>query len=94
MKALLLIRISNYLNLRIIFRNVTAKEINRPCISNFLYEYLPLIDKHKKKRQHILNLERNWATKDFWFILLTTIVGMTVVDMHIWYRNLKTIGVY
>ena len=33
-------------------------------------------------------LERNWDTKDCWFILLTTIVGISVVDMHRWYRNL------
>ena len=31
--------------------NVTAKEINRPCISNFLYEYLTLIDEHNKQQQ-------------------------------------------
>ena len=30
------------------FGNVTAKEINRPCISKFLYDYLPLIDEHNK----------------------------------------------
>ena len=35
-------------------------------------------------------MERNWATKDCWFRLLTTIVGMTVVDMHRWYGNLKS----
>ena len=72
------------------FGNVTAKEINRPCVSNFLYEYLPLIDEHNKQRQNLLNLERNWATKDCWFRLLTTMVGMSVVDMHRWYRNLMS----
>ena len=72
------------------FGNVTAKEINRPSICNFLYEYLPLIDEHNKQRQNILNLERNWATKDCWFRLLTTMVGMSIVDMHRWYRNLMS----
>ena len=70
------------------FGNVTSKEINRPKVSHFLYEYLPLIDEHNKQRQNILNLERNWCTKDCWFRLLTTIVGMSVVDMHRWYRNM------
>ena len=40
------------------FGNVTAKEINRLRISNLLYEYLPLIDKHNKYRQNILNIEK------------------------------------
>jgi len=41
------------------FGNVTTKEINRPRISNFLYEYLPLIDEHNKQQQNLLNLKRN-----------------------------------
>ena len=46
------------------FGNVTANEINRPRISNVLYEYLSLIDEHNKQGQNLLNLERNWTTKD------------------------------
>ena len=67
------------------FGNVNAKEINRPYVSNFLYEYLPLISEHNKQQQNLLNLEKNCTTKDCWFRLLTTIVGMSVVDMHRWY---------
>jgi hypothetical protein len=67
------------------FGNIYQKEINRPEVAHFLYEYLPLIDEHNKQRQNILNLERCWLTKDPWFCLLTTIVGMYVVDCHRWH---------
>ena len=71
------------------FGNVTFKEINRPKILHFLYEFLPIIDEHNKQRQSVLCLEKKWATKDCWFRLLTTMVGFCIVDMHRWYRNVK-----
>jgi len=69
------------------YGNVAYKEIDRPHIAHFLYDYLPLIDEHNKQRQSLLNLERCWLTKNCWFRLLTTIIGMSVVDMHRWDRN-------
>ena len=69
------------------FGNVRVNEIDRPSVAHFLYEYLPLIDEHNKQRQNLLNLERCWCTKDPWFRLQTTVVGMCVVDMHRWVRN-------
>ena len=69
------------------YGNVQWKEINRPSIAHFLYEYLPLIDEHNRQRQSLLGLERCWPTKDCWFRLVTTLLGMSVVDMHRWHRN-------
>ena len=69
--------------------NVEVKELNRPKICHYLYEFLPLIDEHNKQRQSILSIERKWATKNCWFRLLTSVLGFSVVDMHRWYRNLK-----
>jgi hypothetical protein len=63
------------------------KEIERPDIVHMLYEYLPLIDEHNKQRQSLLQLERRWLTKDPWFRLVTTIIGMSVVDFHRYYRH-------
>jgi hypothetical protein len=70
------------------------REYDRPEIVHFLYEYLPLIDEHNKQRQSILCLEKRWLTQDPWFRLLTTIVGMSVVDFHRLYRfhELKGLG--
>jgi hypothetical protein len=71
------------------FGNVQFKEIERPSVAHFLFEYLPLIDEHNKQRQSILNLERCWLTKDPWFRLLTTVLGMSVVDCHRWHRHIR-----
>jgi hypothetical protein len=69
---------------------VNSKEIKRPKLAEFLFLFLPLIDEHNKQRQAILALERCWPTKDAFFRLIITLVGMTVVDMHRWHRNIKS----
>jgi hypothetical protein len=65
------------------FGNVVHKEINRPKVCHFLYEYLPLIDEHNKQRQNLLHLERCWCRKDPWMRHLTTTLGMCVVDIPV-----------
>jgi hypothetical protein len=70
------------------YGNVGSKEINRPKLAHLLYDYLPLIDEHNKQRQKILGLERKWPTRNCWFRLMTTLIGMCVVDMHRMYRNI------
>jgi hypothetical protein len=62
------------------------REIDRPQIVHFLFEYLPLVDEHNKQRQSLLSLEKRWLTKDPWFRLVCTILGMSVVDMHRCFR--------
>jgi hypothetical protein len=71
------------------YGNVGSKEISHPELAHLLYDYLPLIDKHNKQRQKILGLERKWPTRNCWFRLLTTLLGMSIVDMHRFYQNLK-----
>ena len=56
--------------------------MSREGFSDFLYAYLPLIDEHNKQRQSLLNLEHSWPTRNCWFRLLVTLVGMCVVDLH------------
>ena len=72
------------------FGNVTYKELNRPHICHFIYEFVPLIDEHNKQRQNLLNMKMKWCTKDCWLRLLATLVRIIVVDFHSWYRNVKT----
>ncbi|KAL7549478.1 hypothetical protein ACHAWF_012745 [Thalassiosira exigua] len=74
------------------FGNVQVKELPRPTIAHFLYEFLPLIDEHNKARQNVLALEKSWLTKDCWFRLVTTFVGMAVVDLQRWDRNMRHHG--
>ena len=69
------------------FGCVSYKDIPRPVFADLLYDFLPLIDEHNKQRQNILNLERCWPTRNVWFRLIVTIVGMSVVDFHRLYLN-------
>ena len=70
------------------FGAVSFNEINRPELVHFLFENLPLLDEHNKQRQSLLALERSWPTRSCWFRLLTTLLGMTVVDLfRIWSQD-------
>ena len=68
------------------YGGIGFKDIMRPEIAEFLYEYLPLIDKHNKQRQNILDLERSWPTRCCWFRLCCTLLGMAVTDLYRLYR--------
>jgi len=67
--------------------NADFKEIPRPDIVHFFYEYAPLIDEHNKARQAVIALEKRWPTRNPWFRLLTTVVGISIVDMYRVYRH-------
>jgi nicotinamide riboside transporter PnuC len=45
------------------FGNVDYKFLPRAQIAHFTFEYLPLIDEHKKQRQAVLGLEWKWLTQ-------------------------------
>ena len=68
------------------FGGVGFKELARPKLAEFIYEYLPLIDEHNKQRQNILNLEGSWPTKNCWLRLVLTTLGMSITDMYGLYR--------
>ena len=65
-----------------------SKEISRSELVHLLYDCPLLIDEHSMQRQKILSLERKWPTRNCWFRLLTTLLGMCIVDMHQLYHNL------
>jgi hypothetical protein len=69
------------------FGIIQTKQIPRPHLLEWVYDYLPIIDEHNKQRQSILNLERKWPTNNCWFRLLVTMVGMSVVDLFRIYLN-------
>ena len=48
------------------YGNVVHKELPRPTVAHFLYEFLPLIDEHNKAMQIFLALGKCWITKDCW----------------------------
>jgi hypothetical protein len=72
------------------YGNVEVKELSRPAIAHMLYEFLPLIDEHNRQRQGILSMERSWPTKNPWTRIMTTLIGMAVVDVQRWDRNMRS----
>ncbi len=70
------------------FGNISSKPLSRPSIAHFLYEFLPLIDEHNKARQSALALkDKKWPTKCCWYRLMTTFIGMAVIDIQRWDLN-------
>mmetsp|Transcript_9413 Transcript_9413/g.20280 ORF Transcript_9413/g.20280 Transcript_9413/m.20280 type:complete len:903 (+) Transcript_9413:61-2769(+) len=69
------------------FGHTNTKDLARPSIAHMMYEYLPLIDEHNKARQNVLALEKTWPTKFGFFRVLTTAIGMCVVDLQRWDRH-------
>ena len=71
------------------YGNVQEKELPHPTVAHMLYEFLPLIDEHNKARQNALALEKHWLTKNCWTRILTTFLGMSVVDLQRWDRRMR-----
>ena len=69
------------------YGNVQEKELSHPTVEHMLYEFLPLIDEHNKAHQSALALEKCWLTKNCWFRIMTTFIGMSVVDVQRWDRR-------
>mmetsp|Transcript_30790 Transcript_30790/g.87072 ORF Transcript_30790/g.87072 Transcript_30790/m.87072 type:complete len:291 (-) Transcript_30790:11-883(-) len=60
--------------------NVLTRPVPRPSIISTYFSNSPRVDNHNQSRQHDLGLEEMWPTKDPWFRLHTTVMGMGVVD--------------
>ncbi len=69
------------------FGNVQEKELPCPEQAHMLYGFLPLIDEHNKACQNSLALEKCWMTKSCWNWIITTLLGLAVVDVQCWDCN-------
>jgi hypothetical protein len=59
-----------------------TREVPRPVLAHFIYQFLPMIDEHNKQRQALLDVEGKWPTHSCWFKLLAGFVGMSAVNMQ------------
>ena len=65
------------------YGNVRERCILRPkCLTTY-FRVANLIDMHNHPRQGVLRLEMLWRTPNPWFRLITTIIGITVVDCYL-----------
>ena len=60
-----------------------SRDVVRPAIIGDYFEHSNIIDVGNQLRQNELALERYWLTKDPWFRIDTTIVGISVIDAYL-----------
>ena len=66
------------------YRNVQEKHLPQPTIAHMLYKFLPLRDEHNKAWQNSIALKNSWLTKNCWTLIITTFLGIAVVDVQRW----------
>jgi hypothetical protein len=63
------------------YNNVCVRKVNRPVIISQFFDDSNCIDSHNHVRQFELALEKRWFTRDPFFRLHMTLIGMTVTDV-------------
>ena len=61
---------------------VQQRSYPRPQLVSDYYDKCTCIDDDNKLRQHHLALEKKWPTKDPWYRLWTTLLGMRTVSFY------------
>ena len=65
------------------YGNIVTRYVDRPeVISNFFCSS-NVIDTHNQLRQDLLQLEKKWLTKNAYFRLATTLIGINVTDAYL-----------
>jgi hypothetical protein len=62
------------------YGNICYRDVARPTVLSSFFESSNAVDRHNQARQSCLALEKAWITKDGYFRLFTTIIGMCVTD--------------
>lgn len=60
----------------------SSKELPRPMLAEFLYDYLPIIDEWNRSHQKLLNIQGKWPTHNPWVKLIIAISEFSAADMH------------
>jgi hypothetical protein len=66
--------------------NQMQRRINRPDVLSFYFNHSNIVDVHNQQHQKELRLEKCWVTQDGYFRIITTLIGITVVDAWRAYR--------
>ena len=62
------------------FGNVCTRKVERPDVLSKFFKDSNKLDAHNHARQDCLGLEKDWVTQDCYFRLVTTLIGINVVD--------------
>jgi len=64
------------------FGNLCTRDVEHLDVISTFFENSNIIDSHNQCRQSNLALEKKWLTKDAFFMLATTHLGINIVDMY------------
>ena len=64
------------------YGNICTRHVERPDVISKFFATSNVIDTHNQLRQDLLQLEKKWLTKNAYFHLCTTIIGMNVTDAY------------
>lgn len=67
--------------------NLCEREVERPAIISNYFGHSNILDAHNHARQGELQLEKRWVTKNGWFRLATTYIGITITDAWKLYKH-------
>ncbi len=62
------------------YGNVKTRFVDRPQVISKFFQTSNVIDTHNQLRQNLLQLEKNWLTKNAYFCLSTTLLGINGTD--------------
>ena len=60
--------------------NVHVRLVDRPSVISQFFQDSNVVDSHNQARQHELGLEKKWETRDPYFRLTTTMIGINTTD--------------
>ena len=72
------------------YGNVCARSVDRPDIISKFFQSSNIIDTHNQIRQDLLHLENKWRTRNAYFWLTTTLLGIHVTDTFLLASHLRS----
>jgi hypothetical protein len=76
------------------YGNICTRYVDRPEVVSKFFASSNVIDTHNQLRQDLLQLEKTWLTKNPYFRLSTTLIGINVTDTFLLANHHKVINVY
>ncbi len=74
------------------YGNICTRYVDRPDVISKFFASSNVIDTHNQLRQDLLQLEKKWLTKNPFFRLTTTLIGINVMDTFLLASHHKVIN--
>lgn len=68
----------------------TEKRISIPQLAAEYFEYNDMVDRHNRRRQADLNLEKKFEVKEWVFRVISSIIGVIVTNAYLYYKGSRS----